>query len=644
VTCPRPTSRTAVLAALLLAACGGGGTTTTPPPPPPPPPPTLETLTIQGLPASFEVGQQVQLSVVARSANGTVVSNPALFWSSTSPAVVSVSSAGGRITAVSPGQATIRVTGGGKQAEAALNVTPPTATVVSLVPATVALAPGGNAQLQSAVLGANGTIPGLTVLFSTADPAVAAIDASGKVTAVGPGRTTVTARYGNLTQSSGVTVSNVTQNVRLAQLDIIQVAQTSAADVPVVQGKPSAVRVYAVATQPGAVDVPIDVRVERNGTTVFSQRISSGSIPTAHTPLLDGAARYVPLPIGLDLDGVTLSARIDPDDATAEADEWDNDLPTFRETPVVRTSLNLPQIRVRLVPMAPPGQPLPTVSPSLAAQLVTFMNLIYPTVGVHVEVGGGIVTSADWESTFGVTNALNQLNAQRIEDGSIAYYYGVTAPTPINGAAGWGRNPGTVSMGWPDPEIVAHEVGHNFGLSHPVGCGNGTPGAPGAVIGLPGYDPRTLAEVPSSAVSVMSYCTGYVWIQPTSYLAILNNRRAASGLRAEPTITRQAVVVMGQVHSGRATIDAVRTSRAPRGISGNAGPVRVRLLDDAGTELMDWHLASERLSTETSDADPGSGYAGVIPVPDHLASRVRRIAVSNGGVETSTGFRLAPGY
>jgi len=96
-------------------------------------PAPVASITVSPATASLQVGRTTQLTTVVRDANGNVLIGRALTWSSSSNAIVSVSSSG-LVTAVAPGDATITA-----------SATNPTGTVTgsALITATPVPAPGG---------------------------------------------------------------------------------------------------------------------------------------------------------------------------------------------------------------------------------------------------------------------------------------------------------------------------------------------------------------------------------------------------------------------------------------------------------------------------------------------------------------------
>jgi hypothetical protein len=78
---------------------------------------------------------------------------------------------------------------------------------VSVTPDSTWLAAGDQVQLGAAVLDSGGSVlPGLTAEWMSGDDAVAAVDDSGLVTAIGPGSGAVLAKYGSFAAASRVTV------------------------------------------------------------------------------------------------------------------------------------------------------------------------------------------------------------------------------------------------------------------------------------------------------------------------------------------------------------------------------------------------------------------------------------------------------
>lgn len=88
---------------------------------------------------------------------------------------------------------------------------PPRATTLTVTPATAELtAFGASVQLAAEVRDQNGSVmAGVAVVWSSGDAAVATIDASGLVTAVANGTTTITVAAGSISGSATVTVKQV---------------------------------------------------------------------------------------------------------------------------------------------------------------------------------------------------------------------------------------------------------------------------------------------------------------------------------------------------------------------------------------------------------------------------------------------------
>ena len=192
-------------------ACGDGTTEPTPDPPRP------TTVTVS--PATAELaalGATVQLSAQVQDQNGQVMSGATVTWASSATAVATVD-ASGLVTAAANGTATITATAG--QASGSATVT------VAQVVSSVAVAPaeanfaalGDTLRLTAEAFDANGhAVAGAEFSWGTSDDSVAAVDATGLVTAAGNGTVTITATAGEASGSAAVTVEQVVSSVTVA--------------------------------------------------------------------------------------------------------------------------------------------------------------------------------------------------------------------------------------------------------------------------------------------------------------------------------------------------------------------------------------------------------------------------------------------
>ncbi len=130
----------------------------------------------------------------------------AVTWTSSAAGVATVSSTG-LVTAVATGTATVSAVSGAASATAAITVTidqPATSLVVS--PANLAMSFTGENVRVTVTDGSGATVDPSTLTWSSSNPQIATVSASGVVSAVATGNATVTAAVGTVTGSAQAAV------------------------------------------------------------------------------------------------------------------------------------------------------------------------------------------------------------------------------------------------------------------------------------------------------------------------------------------------------------------------------------------------------------------------------------------------------
>lgn len=195
------------VALVTLAACSGGGDAAPTTPTTPPPPATVASVSVALGSPQLVVGGNTIATAETRSSTGASLTGRTVSWSSSNAAVASVSSTGA-ITALTPGTTTIVATSEGQSGSAVLTVLPVPVAVVTVALAQTSITVGSTTMATVTLRTAsNEVITGRAITWTSSNSAVATVNASGNITALTPGTTTITATSEG---QSGATVLTVT--------------------------------------------------------------------------------------------------------------------------------------------------------------------------------------------------------------------------------------------------------------------------------------------------------------------------------------------------------------------------------------------------------------------------------------------------
>lgn len=173
-----------------------------------PPTPTVASVSIVQSDVSFTaIGEALTLEARALSANGSLISGATLEWSVGTNGIVTVDAVSGLLTARGNGTDTVRVSTDGlfDVIQVSVEQVPTAIRLTGIAPFSWA---GASAALPRTVTDSRGfNISGITLVWTSSDPAVAAVNEAGRATAVSSGSAVITAVLGAIAGTASVSVN-----------------------------------------------------------------------------------------------------------------------------------------------------------------------------------------------------------------------------------------------------------------------------------------------------------------------------------------------------------------------------------------------------------------------------------------------------
>lgn len=199
----------------VLAACADGATEPAPTPAP------VASVQLAGEASPLTVGTERQLQAIPRDAAGAVLTGRTITWSSSNPAVATVS-ATGRVVALSAGATVITAAAGGRDGRLTLVVEPAPVGLVELSAQAIVLTRQAAHQLIATARDLTGRpVPEVPVTWTSDDASVAVVTATGRVLAVGSGTARITASAQGRSATATVTVPATVAEVRVTPAAVV---------------------------------------------------------------------------------------------------------------------------------------------------------------------------------------------------------------------------------------------------------------------------------------------------------------------------------------------------------------------------------------------------------------------------------------
>ncbi|WP_419935278.1 M66 family metalloprotease [Candidatus Palauibacter sp.] len=419
---------------------------------------------------------------------------------------------------------------------------------------------------------------------------------------------------------------------------LAQAVQSRELPVPLVAGRRALLRVFPTADQATSEGIPaVRARFYRDGRETHVEAIpgTSVAIPTSVDESNLSKSTNAEIPGHIIQPGLEMVIEVDPDGTLDPGLGVAARIPDTGRLPVeVRT---MPLFDLTLIPFI-----WSRTQDSSIVDLVRGMaadpenHELFADARALLPIGDLAVTAHEpvLTSTNRARAVLNQTSVIRAMEGGTGHYKGMMMRPLTASGRGVAKLPGRSSFSLPEPDVIAHELGHNLNLRHAPcgGAGGPDPSFPysGGSIGTWGYDFRRGRPVWPSTPDFMSYCGPPDWISDYHFTNALRFRLSEAdsvGLPDRAQRTKALLLWGGVGAEGVPFLEPVFVVDAPPERPRSRGAYQLSGHSAAGDELFSFGFDMP----EVADGDGSSGFAFVLPVRPGWERDLASITLSGPG-------------
>ena len=516
---------------------------------------------------------------------------------------------------------------------------------IELTPQDTLMTAGDAARLQILVLDRDDNpLPGppswAPPTWEWTDSGAVEIAPDGRLQTHTGGDLRVTARLAGLSTWTGLRINPSSIVLTAPSIYFNQVIQDPEGSVPLIAGRPAFLRIFATGDEVSFYQLSVRAELYRDGEVVQSAVMPSRSdvlLNEIDESTLDRSYN-MEIPAELIHPGLEFVVELDTENTVPKAPGSVTRYPAEGATPL--DIIEMPVFQQTFVPTLLNRNPdhrvfnwVRDIGPDSDQLEVT--RTLLPIGEMEVFVHDTFYTDANLTTDSGWQEYLREVRAVWNMEGKMGYYYGVVIVPSGSPWGGLGYLDGThVSVGAPNPDTYAHEVGHNMTLRHAPcgGAGGPDPRFPSShgSIGRWGYDFKHSRLIsPGQYKDLMGYCSPN-WVSDYHFKKAMDHRLATN----ETPVTaaaEQTLMLWGSAGEEEVLLEPAFLLEAVPDVPVGGGAWRLTGVGPGGERRFDFGFTPGAID------HGGAGFMFNVPYDPDRDGALESVVLSGPGGEVTLG-------